>query len=105
MTEHFGGKLLARNSNADRHKGDTSGSLTMTKQESKKAAATFHFSAEYQDEKANWDKAEDTDLMTIKCMKKIVTPRWSKSVRSESLLTAITQSATLAGASCSRFHT
>ena len=46
LTEQFGAKLPARNSNSDRHKGVTSGSVTMTKQESQEAAVTFYFSAE-----------------------------------------------------------
>ncbi len=61
----YGGKVLARGPLADRHEGDLAGTVMMIEFESKKAAETFYFSAEYQAAKAVRETCSDTDLMII----------------------------------------
>ena len=65
LIEKYGGKLLARGPNADRHEGTVSGVVTLIEFESKAAAETFYFSDEYKAAKAIRDKGVDTDLMII----------------------------------------
>ena len=66
LIEKYGGKLLARGPNADRHEGTVSGVVTLIEFESKAAAAeNFYFSDEYKAAKAIRDKGVDTDLMII----------------------------------------
>ena len=48
LIEKFGGKLLARGPQADRHEGSVEGVVTLIEFESKAAAETFYFSEEYQ---------------------------------------------------------
>lgn len=61
----YGGKVLARGSNADRLEGDVSGIVMMIEFESKEAANTFYYSEEYQAAKAVRDECADTDFMII----------------------------------------
>ena len=61
----YGGKVLARGPSADRHEGDLAGTVMMIEFESKQAAETFYFSAEYQAAKAVRETCSDTDLMII----------------------------------------
>ena len=68
LIESFGGKLLARGPNADRHEGDVSGVVTLIEFESKEAAEKFYFSDEYQAAKSIRDRGVDTDLMIIEGM-------------------------------------
>ena len=65
LIEKFGGKLLARGPDADRHEGTVSGVVTLIEFESKAAAENFYFSDEYKSAKAIRDKGVDTDLMII----------------------------------------
>ena len=65
LIEKFGGKLLARGPNADRHEGKVNEVVTLIEFETKKAAENFYFSAEYQAAKAIRDKGVDTDLMIV----------------------------------------
>ena len=65
LIEKFGGKLLARGPDADRHEGKVSGIVTLIEFDSKAAAEKFYFSDEYQAAKAIRDKGVDTDLMII----------------------------------------
>ena len=68
MIVRFGGKLLARGPQADRHEGDVSGIVTLIEFESKEAAEKFYFSDEYQAAKSIRDRGVDTDLMIIEGM-------------------------------------
>jgi len=68
LIESFGGKLLARGPNADRHEGEVSGIVTLIEFESKEAAEKFYFSDEYQAAKSIRDRGVDTDLMIIEGM-------------------------------------
>ena len=61
----YGGKVLARGPLADRHGGKLTGTVMMIEFESKQAAETFYFSAEYQAAKAVREICSDTDLMII----------------------------------------
>ena len=65
LIESFGGKLLARGPNADRHEGEVSGVVTLIEFESKEAAEKFYFSDEYQAAKAVRDACSEADLMLI----------------------------------------
>ena len=65
LIEKFGGNLLARGPNADRHEGAVSGIVTLIEFDSKASAEKFYFSEEYQAAKAIRDKGVDTDLMII----------------------------------------
>ena len=65
LIKKFGGKLLARGPNADRHEGDVNGVVTLIEFETKEAAENFYFSSEYQAAKAIRDKGVDTDLMIV----------------------------------------
>ena len=65
LIEKFGGKLLARGPNADRHEGKVNGVVTLIEFETNKAAENFYFSAEYQAAKAIRGKGVDTDLMIV----------------------------------------
>ena len=47
LIEKYGGKLLARGPDADRHEGSVSGVVTLIEFESKTAAEKFYFSDEY----------------------------------------------------------
>ena len=68
LIESFGGKLLARGPNADRHEGDVSGVVTLIEFESKEAAEKFYFSDEYQAANSIRYMCVDTDLMIIEVM-------------------------------------
>jgi uncharacterized protein (DUF1330 family) len=61
----YGGKVLARGQLADRHEGKLTGTVKMIEFESRQAAETFYFSAEYQVAKAVRETCSDTDLMII----------------------------------------
>ena len=65
LIEKYGGKLLARGPDAERHKGNVEGIVTMIEFESKEAARAFYLSNDYQAAKAIRDKGVDTDLMII----------------------------------------
>ena len=65
LIEKYGGKLLARGPDADRHEGSLSGIVTLIEFESKTAAEKFYFSDDYQAAKSIRDKGVDTDLMII----------------------------------------
>ena len=65
LIKKFGGKLLARGPDADRHEGTVSGVVTLIEFKSKAAAENFYFSDEYKAAKAIRDKGVDTDLMII----------------------------------------
>ena len=68
LIKKYGGKLLARGPQADRHEGTVSGVVTLIEFESKSAAEEFYFSNEYQAAKAIRDQGVDTDLMIIEGM-------------------------------------
>ena len=61
----YGGKLLARGPDVDRHEGTVSGVVTLIEFESKAAAENFYLSDEYKAAKAIRDKGVNTDLMII----------------------------------------
>jgi uncharacterized protein (DUF1330 family) len=63
--EKYNGKVLARGPLVDRHEGKLTGTVMMIEFESKQAAETFYFSAEYQAAKAVRETCSDTDLMII----------------------------------------
>ena len=65
LIKSFGGKLLARGPQADRHEGDVSGIVTLIEFESKEAAEKFYFSDDYQAAKSIRDRGVETDLMII----------------------------------------
>ena len=65
LIEKYGGKLLARGPDAERHEGNVEGIVTMIEFESKAAARAFYLSDDYQAAKAIRDKGVDTDLMII----------------------------------------
>ena len=65
MIEKYGGKLLARGPDAERHEGNVKGIVTMIEFESKEAANTFYHSEEYQAAKAVREECSDTDFMII----------------------------------------
>ena len=65
LIEKFGGKLLARGPDADRHECTVNGVVTLIEFESKAAVEKFYFSDEYQAAKAIRDQGVDTDLMII----------------------------------------
>ena len=61
----YGGKVLARDPDADRLEGDVSGIVMMIEFESKEAANVFYHSEEYQAAKAVREECSDTDFMII----------------------------------------
>jgi len=65
VIKKFGGKVLARGPNADRHEGSLSGVVMMIEFDSKEQADNFYFSKEYQAAKAVRDECADTDLMIV----------------------------------------
>ena len=65
VIKKFGGKVLARGPNADRHEGSLSGVVMMIEFDSKEQAEHFYFSREYQTAKAVRDECADTDLMIV----------------------------------------
>lgn len=65
VIKKFGGKVLARGPNADRHEGSLSGVVMMIEFDSKEQAENFYFSKEYQAAKAVRDECADTDLMIV----------------------------------------
>jgi len=65
VIKKFGGKVLARGPNADRHEGSLSGVVMMIEFDSKEQAENFYFIKEYQAAKAVRDECADTDLMIV----------------------------------------
>ena len=65
LIEKYGGKLLARGPDADRHEGTVSGVVTLIEFESKAAAEKFYFSEEYKAAKAIRDKGDDLHIATF----------------------------------------
>ena len=65
VIQKFGGKVLARGPDADRHEGNLSGIVMMIEFDSKETAEKFYFSEEYQAAKAVRDDCANTDLMII----------------------------------------
>ena len=61
----YGGKVLAKGPNAERHEGDLKGVVMMIEFDSLKEARNFYFSDEYQAAKAIRDECSETDLMLI----------------------------------------
>jgi|TARA_B110000977_G_scaffold201889_1_gene299877 uncharacterized protein (DUF1330 family) len=65
VIKQYGGKVLARGSNAIRHEGNLSGTVMMIEFESKIAAELFYNSDEYQAAKKIRDACSEADLMII----------------------------------------
>ena len=65
LIEKYGGKLLARGPQADRHEGTVSGVVTLIEFESKSAAEEFYLSSEYHAAMVIRYHGVDTDLMLI----------------------------------------
>ena len=65
VIQKFGGNVLARGPNADRHEGSLKAVVMMIEFESKEVAEKFYFSEEYQAAKAIRDECAETDLMII----------------------------------------
>ena len=63
--QKYGGTVLARGPNADRHEGSLTGTVMLIEFASKAVAEAFYFSDEYQAAKAVRDECSDTDLMII----------------------------------------
>ena len=61
----YGGKILAKGPNAERHEGDLKGNVMMIEFESLSIAKKFYLSDEYQAAKAIRDACSETDLMLI----------------------------------------
>jgi uncharacterized protein (DUF1330 family) len=66
LIEKYGGKLSARDPQADRHKVTVSGVATLIEFESKSAADEYDFNNGYQAVKAIKDQGVDTHLMINK---------------------------------------
>ena len=65
IIEAYGGKVLARGPNAERHEGHLTGVVMMIEFESKEAANIFYYSEEYQAAKAVREACSETDFMII----------------------------------------
>ena len=63
--QKYGGTVLARGPNADRHEGSLTGTVMLIEFASKAVAEAFYFSDEYQAAKVVRDECSDTDLMII----------------------------------------
>ena len=61
----YGGKILARGPNAERHEGDLKGIVMMIEFDSLETARKFYLSDEYQAAKTIRDECFETDLMLI----------------------------------------
>ena len=61
----FGGKVLARGPNAERHEGDVIGTVMMIEFDSLEVARRFYLSDDYQAAKAVRDACSQADLMLI----------------------------------------
>lgn len=61
----FGGRVLAKGPDADRHEGSLQGNVMMIEFDSKARAEEFYFSDAYQAAKAVRDECSETDLMII----------------------------------------
>ena len=61
----YGGKVLARGPNAERHEGDLRGVVMMIEFDNIETARKFYLSSEYQAAKAIRDECSQTDLMLI----------------------------------------
>ena len=61
----YGGKILAKGPNAERHEGELTGNVMMIEFDSLSAAKKFYLSDEYQAAKAIRDSCSEADLMLI----------------------------------------
>ena len=61
----FGGKVLARGPNSERHEGDVIGTVLMIEFDSLEVARRFYLSDDYQAAKAVRDACSQADLMLI----------------------------------------
>jgi uncharacterized protein (DUF1330 family) len=61
----YGGTVIVRNRDAERHEGAVSGLVMMVEFESLDAARRFYLSEEYQAAKAVREACSDTDLMLV----------------------------------------
>jgi len=61
----YGGKILAKGPDAERHEGSLTGNVMMIEFDSLSTARKFYLSDEYQAAKAVRDVCSETDLMLI----------------------------------------
>ena len=61
----YGGKILAKGPDAERHEGSLTGTVMMIEFDSLSTARKFYLSDEYQAAKAVRDACSETDLMLI----------------------------------------
>ena len=65
VIQKFGGNVLARGANANRHGGSLTGVVMMIEFESKKVAEKFYFSEEYLAASVIRNECAETNLMII----------------------------------------